>query len=223
MPMNMEAFHCDMFDLRLRFTLEEFDKDAFLKAAGIEDESEFVDEEGNVILHLSFGSRAEPPKDHAHFKIRFSRDQTVQATLSYHQAGKNPVGNEPPNLEDCAEWLGGFLRKDAIEARVNAAYTFREGFAPTIPLPFPLVAADTALSGLKVSGLSLQYPEAHPVDNIILQRDKEGTYLFLQMNTAIKLKEFDLFTELEKMKLTVTSLVKEQEKRSGGNKKIKKT
>jgi hypothetical protein len=220
--MSMEEFHCDMFDLRLRFTLETFDKVAFLKAAGVEDESEYVDEDGDLILHQSFGSRAEPPKDHAHLRIMFGKDQNVQATLSYHQAGKNPVGNEPPNLEDCAQWLGGFFGSDEIEARVNAAYTFGEGFVPTIPLPFPLVAADTALSGLKVSGLSLQYPEADPIDNVILQRDKEGTYVFLQMNAAIKLKEFDLFTELEKLKLTMTSLIKEQEKRSGGNKKIKK-
>lgn len=54
--MNMEDFQCESFDIRIPFTLQEFDKDAFLKAAKIKDESEYVDEDGDLFIFLSFGS-----------------------------------------------------------------------------------------------------------------------------------------------------------------------
>ena len=221
--MNMEDFHCDSYDLRLKFSPEEFDKTAFLKVAGIEDESEYLDEDGEFVLRLSFGSRAKQPKDHAHLQLLIRKDQSGVATLSYHQAGANPVDKSPPNLEDCANWLGSFFKKDEMEMLVNVAYEFGDEFVSTIPLPFPLVASNKALIGLKVTGLSLQYPEDDPIESVILQRSKKEIYLFFHTKAAIRLKEFSLFTELENLNLRVSSLVTAQEKINGRNKKTKKT
>ncbi len=217
----MEDFHCETFDIRLSFTLKDFDRDAFLKAAKIEDESEYIDEDGDLFVVLSFGSRLDPPKDHAHLRLVLRKNQQATATLSYHQAGRKEVDREPPNFEDCATWFAGFFRKDKVSARISAAYTFGENFAPTIALPFPLVASNKALAGLKVTGLALQYPADSPIDNAILERFKEGVYLFLNIKTEIELKKFDLFTELKKQKTTISSLI-HQEKTDGGNKKTSK-
>lgn len=220
----MEDFQCESFDIRILFRLQEFDKDAFLKAAKIKDESEYVDEDGDLFLFLSFASRSKPPKDHAHLRILIHKDGAGEATLSYHQAGKKKVDEKPPHLEDAAKWFGACFRQDTVTARITATYKFgMKEFSTAIPLPFPLVADDKALAGLKVAGLALQYPKDHLIQHVILERLKTRIYLSVrQKATAIKLKKFDLFVELEKQRGTVSSLVREQEKSNGGNKKTSK-
>jgi hypothetical protein len=84
--------------------------------------------------------------------------------------------------------------------RIDIAYEFDKSFAPVISLPFPLVASSKALSGLKVTGLSLDYPEDHPVDDVILQvQGDTGPYLFAQITTLLRLGEFELSQELAKL------------------------
>jgi hypothetical protein len=215
--MNMEDFHCDMFDLSLRFSTEDFDKSSFLKEIGVENESEYMDKDGDLPLRVSFGSQEDPPKQHAHLNIIFRAEGSVRATINYHQSATKIVDVKPPYLEDCARWFGGFFKRDELPAHIHIAYEFEEGFTTSIPLPFPLVASSKALSGLKVTGLSFDYPENGPVDSAIIQRQKDGVYLFIQKDAAINLKEFDLYQELKKLTATVATLVKKEKKTNGGS------
>lgn len=214
----MEDFHCDMLDLTFRFTAEDFDKDAFLKATNIEDESEYVDDEGEMFLSLAFSSREDPSKQHAHIRITIRQDNGGTASLNYHQTGTKIPDNKPPYLEDCSQWLSEFFKSEGMPATVAVAYDFNKNFTSTIPLPFPLVASDEALAGLKVTGLSFKYPEGALVDSVIIQREDEGMYLFFQKKSVVSLKEFDLFKKLEALAPTVNSLTKEQKKVNARNK-----
>lgn len=214
-PRNMEDFYCDMFDVSFSFSLKDFDKDAFLREIGVENESEFVDKDGELPLRVSFGSRAEPPKQHAHLNLLFRKDDDVRAIINYHQAGTKIVDIKPPYLEECAQWFGKFFKSDGIPAHIHIAYEFDGNFTTTIPLPFPLVVSSKALSGLRVTGLSFDYPEGAPVSSAILQRQPDGVYLFIQRDAVVRLKEFDLFQELERLTPTVNSLVKKEEKTNG--------
>jgi hypothetical protein len=215
---NMEDFHCNMLELNISFSADEFDKDALLKEFDVEDESEYIDEDGDLVLGVSFGSREEALKQHAHLRIVIFKDKKGLATLGYHKSGMKIDDKKPPYVEDCAQWLGGFFKDDEIVARINAGYEFNKEFAPTIALPFPLVASNKALAGLKVTGLSLRFPEDAPIETAVLQHGMEKTYLYLLGKSAIKLKEFELDKELEALTVSVDSLVKRQENPNGGNK-----
>lgn len=217
--MNMEDFHCDMFDITFPISGEDFNKEAFLKSMDVEDVSEYVDEDGDLALSVSFSSREDTSKQHAHIRIFMRSNNTGTATLNYHQTGAKVPDKQPPYLEDCATWFSAFLKSDEIQARVNVAYDFDKKFITTIPLPFPLVASHEGLAGLKVTGLSFQYPKDAPIDSAILQREEKGIYLFLQKNSVIKLKGFDLFKELKALSKTVDALVKKQEKANADRKK----
>lgn len=212
---DMEDFHCEQFDLYFESSGEDFDKEAFLKDIGVEDESEHIDEDGDVALFVSFASRSEPPKQHAHLKLYITPEQKVKATINYHEAGPKVPDNKPPYLEECTQWLSRYLKTDEFKADYNVLYNFDEGFAPTIPLPFPLVASSKALSGLKVSGLSLEFPPDAQVESAIIQRSPKDVFLFFQGELALKLKDFDLYAELDKLSATVNSLVQRQEKKDG--------
>lgn len=215
----MEDFHCDMLDLSFGLSVGEFDKDAFLKEVSIKDESEYVDDEGDISMSLSFSDSKDSSKQHAHITVFIRPDKSVTAALNYHQTGKKVPDKKPPYLEDCASWFSQFLKNDEQAVRINAAYEFGKEFASTIPLPFPLVASNEALSGLKVSGLSLQYPDDAPIESVILQQQKAETYLFIQKNSVVNLKKFNPFKELKEQATTVDSLVRRQEKPNGNSQK----
>lgn len=217
--MNMEDFHCDMFDITFPVSEEDFDKDAFLKAMGVENESEYLDDDGALALATSFNSREDTLKQHAHIRIFIRSNKTGTATLNYHQTGTRVPDQKPPYLEDCAKWFSEFLKSDEILARINVVYNFEKRFTTAIPLPFPLVAEHEALAGLKVTGLSFQYPKNAPIENAILQREEKGIYLFLQKKSVVKLKGFDLFKELKVLTPTVDALVKKQETARANTKK----
>jgi hypothetical protein len=213
---NMEDFHCDMLNLSVPITEEGFDKIAFFKAIGVENENEYVDEDGDISLTLPFASRKNPSKQHAHLRIIIYKDKSGTATINYHQTGPSPPEKHPPYLEDCAMWLGGFFKHSKMPANVSVAYEFEKEFSPTIPLPFPLVVSSKELSGLKVTGLSLAFPQGSPVDTAIVQHEKDDVFLFIKRNSETRLKEFDLYKELEKLSSTVGSLVRERSKSYGG-------
>lgn len=210
-----------MLNLSFPISAEDFDKDAFFNEMGVEDESEYVDDEGDIQLSLSFNDRKDSAKQHAHVRVLIRPDKSGTAVLNYHQTGREVPDKKPPYLEDCARWFSQFFKSDEQTARINATYEFGKDFAPTIPVPFPLVASNEALSGLKVSGLLLQYPEDASVDTVILQRQGVKTYLFIQKKSVVNLKEFDLFKELEEQIPTVDSLVKKQEESNGATQKKK--
>ncbi len=215
--MSMEDFYCDVFDLSFSLTVEDFDKDVFLKEAGIENESDYTDEDGDLAVALAFSSREEPPKQHAHFRIVFRHDNTVRAALNFHQAGTRQVEKKPPYLEDCAEWLSRFFKSDEVPADIHIVYDFDENFTTTIPLPFPLVASNKALAGLKVTGLSFEYPKGAMVESAIVQSAEDGVFLFFEREAIIRLKEFNLYKELEKLTASVNTLVKRGETTNGGS------
>lgn len=212
----MEDFHCDMFTLDIPITEEGFDKIAFLKEIGVENESEYVDEDGDMSLSLPFASRKDPSKQHAHVRIIIYKNKSGTATINYHQTGSIPQEKKPPYLEDCAQWLGEFFKYDDTPAVIYVAYEFEKVFTPTIPLPFPLVTSSKALSGLKVTGLSLTFPQDSPVDTAIVQYESDDVFLFIRKNLEVRLKEFDVYQQLEKLTITVNSLVKRQGKSDGG-------
>jgi hypothetical protein len=211
--MNMEDFHCDMFDLDFDFSEEDFDKASFLKEIGVTDEAEHVDEDGDLVLHVSLVSREETPKHHGDLRIIIFTDKTGNVDLNFHRHGHKRLDKKPPYLEDVAQWLSRFFKIDNVPAMIDVQYQFDKGFAPVIPLPFPLVTSKKSLSGLKVSGLSLEYPEEHPVESVIFQVAQDtGPYLFVKAATVFDFKEFDLLQELARLKgIVVNSLIKKQE------------
>jgi len=215
----MEDFHCEMFDLTFRFSVEDFDKDALLKEFNVEDESEYIDEDGDLVFGVSFGERNQSPQQHAHLRIIVYKDESKkgQATLNYHQSKVKIEDTRQPYFEECAKWLGGFFKSDEMRGRIYVVYEFEKEFTTTIPLPFPLIASSKGLSGLKVSGLSLQYPENAQIETAFIQKEGEDVFLFLQKKASIKLKEFDLFRELQAISPVVNSLVKGQETPNGGS------
>ena len=216
--MNMEDFHCDSFDLNFGFSAEDFDKDAFLKEIGVADEAEHIDEDGDLVLRLSLVSREEIPKHHGHLRVIIYTDKTGDVDLDFHLHGHKTLPKKPPSLEESAPWLGQFFKIDSVPATVDVSYQFDKGFEPVIPLPFPLVASRKSLAGLKVSGLSLEFPEDHPVESVILQAvEDKGPYLFVhEAQTIFSFKEFDLIQELTKLQSTVVdSLVAKSENTNG--------
>jgi hypothetical protein len=214
--MSIGDFHCDMLQLSFSFALDDFDKDAFLQAGDVTDEEEFVDEDGDLMLAVSFPSREEPPSEHAHLTVMIRKDESDgQARVEFHKAGPKALDQKPPYLEESAQWLASFFKKEITTAEVTAAYLFGEEFSPTIPFPFPLVASSKGLAGLKVTGLSFQFPEDSRIEGGIIQRNDNETYVYLMTRPLVTLKEFSLNTILEELREPVNSLVKE--KANGGN------
>src|SRR5438132_2718657 len=83
---TMDDFHCEMLELSLRFSSNDMDQDAFLKAAGVENREELTDEDGDFSMALTFNDH-EPSTDyHAHGRVRFFKDGRNMIDLRYHQS-----------------------------------------------------------------------------------------------------------------------------------------
>lgn len=221
--MHMEDFHCDMFNLSFNFTSEDFDKSAFLKEVGIENESEYVDEDGDLMFRLFLPSKEDMSKQHSHLTVLIRSDMTGRVSLDFHKPGSKQVENKPPYLEEATLWLSAFFKKSEVVARMDIAYEFGNDFETVIPMPFPLLASSKALSGLKVTGLSFEFPPDNPVRSAILQKETDKRYVFIQVRNSVNLKTFDLYQELGKFKGTVESLVRKQDSDDSNNQETKKT
>lgn len=211
--MNMEDFHCDALDVSFDFPTEDFDKARFLDEIGVTHEADHVDADGDLVLRVSLVSKEDPPKYHAHLRVIIFRDGEASVDLDIHQHGHLKVKKKPPYLEEAATWLGQFFKAESYDATVDAAYQFDNSFDTVIPLPFPLVASSKRLAGLKVSGLSLDYPDDFPVESAIIQKTgNDGPYLFInEALTEFNFKEFDLIQELRNLQsLVVNTLIKEK-------------
>lgn len=220
--MNLADYHCDSLELSFSFSVEDFDKAAFFKATGIEDESEYIDDDGDLLVRLSFPSREEPAMLHAHLTILIRKgEDTGKSILGIHVAGPKIVEKQPPYLEDSAQWLAQFFKKEITSAQADVAYVFDDKFEPTIPLPFPLVASDKRLAGLKVTGLSLMFPQEALAEETILQKGEGDMYVFIATKPSLGLKNFDVKKQLEGLSDTVKSLVRE--KRNGTDAQTTKT
>ncbi len=201
----MEGFHCEMLDLSFRFSSEDIDQDAFLKAAGIENKEEYIDQDGDFAMALSFSAREQCTDYHAHMTVRFFKDGRTMINISYHDSQAEDTDSNPPYAEDCAQWIGNFFKVDKVAARINAAYTFKS-FSPVVNLPFPLISSEKALAGSVVTGLSILFPDYKETATIQVTGDE--TMIFFNTRSELKLKEFALFNELEKLSASVNSLVK---------------
>ena len=211
--MNMEDFHCDALDLSFDFSTEDFDKARFMQDIGVTNEADHIDEDGDLTLRISLVSREDPPKHHAHLRIILFSDGLGSAEFDFHRHGHKTLKQKPPYLEEAGTWLGQFFKADSFDASIDAAYQFDKRFETVIPLPFPLVVTSKPLTGLKVSGLSLDYPDDFPVDTVILQKPRnDGPYLFInEALTVFNFKEFSLIEELKSLQsLVVDGLIKEK-------------
>ena len=208
---TMEDFHCEMFEVSLRFPEESIDQDAFLKAADIQDKTEFTDEDGDFLLGLTFNDHAPSIDYHAHMRVLFFKDGRNKIDVRYHQSSPRGTEEKPPYAEECARWLGSFFKVNSLTARISAAYTFDKSFSPILNLPFPLISSEKALAGSLVTGLSILFPKETP-ESVIIQTEDGDTSLFFSTKSEINLKELDLITELEKLSVRISSLLKKQEK-----------
>src|SRR5437899_9263896 len=103
---TMEGFHCETFELLLRFSSDDMDQDAFLKAAGVEDRKEFTDEDGDFLMPLTFNEHEKSTDYHAHMRVLFFKDGRNIIDLRYHQSSPRATDEKPPYAEECAQWLG---------------------------------------------------------------------------------------------------------------------
>lgn len=209
--MSMKDFHCEMFDLVFRFSLEEIDQDALLKALGIKDKDEYTDEDGDMVIPRSFGSREKTSNYHAHLRVILFKDGRGRIDIHYHDTAVEMEDEKPPSSEDVAQWLGGFFKSDTMKALITAAYTFDKSFAPTIALPFPFATSEKMLAGSTVTGLSIQLAKEAPLDVVTVQRSGDETFIFIYSTSEIRLKDFDLIEELERLYGPVSSLIRKQE------------
>lgn len=209
---TMKDFHCEMLELSLRFSSQDVDQDAFLKAAEIENREEYTDEDGDFAAAVSFGAREQSTDYHAHMRVRFFKEGEHRIEISYHDSRGEAIEDpKPPYAEDCAQWVGGFFKAGKVQARISASYTFDKSFWPVVSLPFPFTSPEKALAGSVVTGLSILFPKEVPESAVIQMGSDDDTMVFFNTKSELNLKEFDLFDELKRLSFSVNSLVRKQE------------
>ena len=201
--MNMGDFHCDTFEMRIRFKPQEMNVEAFLKALAEKEIATSPDADGDTEVTLTFPGDKET--HHAHLMVNLWKSGRGRAELSYHSSGTIKGAAAPSSADNCAQWLGTFFR-DKVTAHAHVNYTFDKSFTPTVALPFPLVTPDNVLAGSMVSGLELTLPNES--DPTILQRHDDKIFVFLRNTFQLDLVQFNLATELQKLSGTVNKLVK---------------
>jgi hypothetical protein len=219
---TMGSFHCEMLELSLRFSSDDMDQDAFLKAVEVDNREELTDEDGNFAMALTFNEHEQNTDYHAHSRVRFFKDGQNMIDLRYHQSAPRATDEKPPYAESCARWLGSFFKVDKVTARISASYTFDKSFSPVVSLPFPLISSEKALTGSLVTGLSILFPKEEGAEMVIIQAggDNDDTSLFFNTKSEVNLKEFNLLDELARLSVSVSALVRKQEN-SGDNRKGK--
>lgn len=211
-PMNMQSFHCDTFELQMRFQARTINLDAFLNAVSEKGIHGKPDADGNTKIALVFRGNSETSSNcHAHLTVSVRKSGQARAELTYHSVGTKKAIVPPPSVEDCAQWFGSFLTGE-IETHLHIDYTFDESFTPAISLRFPLTTSEKSLAGALVSGLALTLPEAPSRTLIIQSGEEKETYLFIRETTHQSLKDFNLLKELEQRSELVSSIVKKSNK-----------
>jgi hypothetical protein len=200
---SMDDFHCDTFEMSVRFKPHEMDVDAFLKALAEKGIDAKPDADGDIRVALTFPGDKETY--HAHLEINLWKSGRGRAELGYHSGREKGVKISLSSANSCARWLSAFF-KDSLRAHAHVNYTFDKSFATSVSLPFPLVTDESALAGSMVSGLALKLP--NQTDPTILQRIDDKIFIFLRNTFQVDLAQFDLTGELEKLSPTVGKLVK---------------
>ena len=203
----MGDFHCDTFEMRIRFQPHELNVEAFLKALpehGIEAEK---DDDGDTGVFTVFSaSETSDANYHAHLSVDVKKDGGGDVNLTYYPGSKNRTDSSL-NAETCAQWLADFFIEKAIATHLHVNYAFDKSFATVIALPFLYITSEAALAGATVSGLALTLPKDNK--GAIIQRNDDQTYLFLREGAQIDLQQFNLFGELNKLTTSVSIFVKE--------------
>jgi hypothetical protein len=200
---GMQDFFCETLELEFRVAPEEFDKDAFLA------DIESIEHRDSDLHNFGYGSSTKPNEQHAHIEVDLRGKKRFRFRITYHSFPGDTNDTRPPYMEDCAQWLGGFFKVEEIKASLRAAYVFDKRFAPVVPLPFPLVAASKRLAGSEVTGLSLHLPTEMGVKRAIVQRERETDETSVQIDASVKLKlrDFAIQSQLERLAIAVTALV----------------
>jgi hypothetical protein len=160
----MRDYFCEFLELDLEVASEFFDKDAYF-----EDVKDNINIEKQV-HSWSYGSKDKPEEQHAHIIIDFRNADKYRLRVTYHGFGGEDTDTRPPYMEDCAHWLGQFMKGNEFSADLAARFIFDEGYSPVISLPFPLLSPNDDLAGAQVIGIRIKLPRRMNVKNVILQK-----------------------------------------------------
>lgn len=201
----MKDYHCALFDVDCRVPRKAFNREAFI------DNIKDITPTETQRYGWGFGSKDHPQKQHASIRVSFLED-VVNLRLVYHPSNLDMEDKRPPYMEDCANWLGGFIVDEAnIKSQRQAVYLFEENYTPVINLPFPLVnTADNAeLIGAEVTGLALRLAGRGDTERLTIDKHKNDVLISFCGETSVNLKSFQLEQELVKLQPIITGLVKE--------------
>lgn len=209
--MGMKVFNCDTLELVIRFSADDIDQNALLKAIGVEDKDKAVDKDGDIRITRVCGRGEKTSDYHTHVVVLFKEKGNGRVDIRYYASPVDIENEEPPHAEECAQWFGGHFKSEEQDARVTAGFIFDESFAPTIALPFPLATTEKALAGCSVAGVAVQFPPGGPLEMGIIQRGESETFVSAFASYKVRLKDFDLFALLGKLSDAVSSLVRKQD------------
>jgi hypothetical protein len=206
--MGMEDYHCHALEVSLRLPAKDFDKQALL--ADIENA---VSIEELDVFNAMCSSLERKGKEHAEISIRFLPSDRVSVGILYHRADFEFEDMRPPHMEDCAQWLAGFIKSDEVKADMRAMFEFDKRYSSIIALPFPILTDRAELSGALITGVSIQFPMEVPLKGALMQRDKNGITIRVRTTEKLRLKEFELNAALNRLIKPVMMLVKKEEEK----------
>lgn len=203
--MLLKDYHCHTFELDCLIPRKAFNREAFL--ADIHDISPM--ESNNY--GWAFGSRDNPGKQHADMMVRFNED-SVHVLVVYHVTGRTPTDERPPYMEDCANWLSGFVDASDVTVQQIVLYLF-EHHSPVINLPFPLLSImeGSLLEGAQVTGVAVRFAGKEEPRRITIDRHEDAVFISLCGQTKLDLRCFSVEAELDKLAPLVKTFVREVE------------
>lgn len=207
--MSLTEYHCETFEVEARFSSDDFDKEAFLKDVGVEDDHD-------PTFRWSFGSTEKKDQEHAHLSLTLptiterGQENKGRIILAYHRSDAEIDDVRAPYMEDVGTWLGKFVKADELLVYINAIFRFGKEYEPTLSLPFPLVTENKALSGSSVSGVTIEPPAQSPLLRVMIQRSDEGTIVYAIEKNRINLKAFDVSKAVETVSAQVRGLIREK-------------
>lgn len=195
---SLKDYFCDSLDFTFKFKAEDFDKEAFLRDTKATGDKQFA---------WSFGSRDKDKDLHAHISVELY-DEDGSLHVIYHAVKTDVEDIRPPYVEDCAEWVVQFFKVEELDASVYTVFNFEGTHSSVLSLPFPLVTEVKGLAGSQVTGLSIDLPKGEALKRALVQTYKDNILVIGTANTRIKLKSFNLRTQLSRLSATVGKLVK---------------
>src|SRR5687767_10383481 len=84
-PISMDDFHCDTFEMWMRFKPDEVNADAFLRALDEKGIPAKRDTNGDIDVTLAFPGKNET--HHAHLTVNLWKSGRGRVELSYHSGG----------------------------------------------------------------------------------------------------------------------------------------